>query len=115
MNENQETHAGRTAALVGSGPLVRPVFVSVPVEPEASADEGPWPTRHYAEKTGWHHGWTQTPRCAVGDGSSIYHQTLAIVEMGDGKVEYVEPHLVRFLPNGPVRREPDNLNPNQSK
>jgi hypothetical protein len=23
MNENQETHAGRTAALVGSGPLVR--------------------------------------------------------------------------------------------
>ena len=78
--------------------MVRPVFISVPVGTVIDPD-GAWPTTQYAEKTAWHHGWTQAPRCAVGDGSSIYHQTLAIVEMSDGRVEYIEPHLVRFLPN----------------
>lgn len=43
------------------------------------------------------HAWTVRPRCAVGDGSSIYHETLAIIErIHNGEVFYAEPHQVRF-------------------
>lgn len=91
-----------TPAPVGSGHLVRPVFLTrreyVTPNPET-----PFTDTVDSEVTGWHHGWTQTPMCAVGDGSSIYHRTLAIIELGDGRVEYAEPHLVRFLPNSAVQ------------
>lgn len=43
------------------------------------------------------HEWTVSPRCAVGDGSSIYHAKLAILErIHNGEVFYAEPHQVRF-------------------
>lgn len=96
MNPSDQPSDKRSACLQR---LVRPVLVSVPTG-TVTVQDGVWPMTQYAEKTAWHHGWTQAPRCAVGDGSSIYHQTLAVVEMGDGRVEYIEPHLVRFLPNG---------------
>lgn len=42
------------------------------------------------------HCWTDQPRCAVGDGSAIYIDKTAVIEMPDGKVTTCSPPQLRF-------------------
>ena len=42
------------------------------------------------------HGWTQSTRCNVGDGSMLHVVMLAVIELEDGDVMYAEPHEISF-------------------
>ncbi len=43
------------------------------------------------------HGWTDHPRCAVGDGSAIYIEKEAVVELPDGVLTTVGVNQLKFV------------------
>ena len=42
------------------------------------------------------HVWCKVHRCPPGDGSMMQAVTMALVEFGNGKMEYVEPTKIQF-------------------
>jgi hypothetical protein len=71
-------------------PLVRKIFVTRRSGHWTTDDSEKW------EDPALFHRWAQSPRCAVGDGSCVGWETVALIETHDGTVEYVEPWNIRF-------------------
>lgn len=48
---------------------------------------------YLSSKTGFFHRWSEE---AINDADNLYTKTMALVELGDGKVRLIEPEYLKF-------------------